>query len=40
MTVDSVEQVENGISDVTSLHGNDKYRMTVENEVCPANCRL
>ena len=40
MTVDSVEQVENGISDVTSLHGNDKYRMTVENEVCPVNCRL
>ena len=40
MTVDSVEQVEDGVWDVTSSHGNDKYRVTMENEVCPVNCRL
>ena len=40
MTVDSVEQVEYGVWDVTSSHGNDKYRVTMENEVCPVNCRL
>ena len=33
MTVDSVEQVEDGVWDVTSSHGNDKYKVTMENEV-------
>ena len=40
MTIDSVEQVKDGVWDVTSSCGNDKYRVTIENEVCPVNCRL
>ena len=40
ITVDSVKQVEHGVWDVTSSHGNDNYRVTMENEVCPVNCRL
>lgn len=31
-TVDSVEWFKDGVWDVTSPHGNDKYRVTVENE--------
>ena len=40
MIVDSIEQVEHGVWDVTSSHGNDKYRVTMENEVYPVNYRL
>ena len=40
MIEDSIEQVKNRIWDVTSSCGDDKYRVTIENKVCPENCRL
>ena len=39
MKKDSIEPVEDGIWHVTSSHGDRKYTVTIENEVCPENCK-